>query len=418
MADQWDDSLAATLPLSLGTARPPVVYPSTEAELAEVMACAHQNQWRILPCGSGSKLAWGSLAEGIDVVVSTARLNQVIDHAVGDMTLTAQAGLTLAELAPILASANQFLALDPAYSQRATLGGVVATGDAGSLRQRYGGVRDMLLGLTLVRYDGQVAKAGGRVVKNVAGYDLMKLLTGSYGTLGIISQLTFRLFPRQDASKTVVIPGLASTLENLLARVRRSSLTPVALDLLSPALTERLGYGAELALVARFQSIAPGVVEQVETLLRMVPEALTAQVLGGEAESSLWQNLQTSLFPDGAMLGEGAVAKVGLLPTAILPLMDTLTALAPAAVARLHGGSGIGTVRLVGEAATADILAKLRSHCEQSSGYLTVLEAPTAIKQAVGVWGDVGNSLAMMKAIKAQFDPNHRLSPGRFVGGI
>lgn len=118
------------------------------------------------------------------------------------------------------------------------------------------------------------------------------------------------------------------------------------------------------------------------------------------------------------MLGEGAVAKVGLLPTAILPLMDTLTALAPAAVARLHGGSGIGTVRLVGEAATADILAKLRSHCEQSSGYLTVLEAPTAIKQAVGVWGDVGNSLAMMKAIKAQFDPNHRLSPGRFVGGI
>lgn len=305
MADQWDDSLAATLPLSLGTARPPVVYPSTEAELAEVMACAHQNQWRILPCGSGSKLAWGSLAEGIDVVVSTARLNQVIDHAVGDMTLTAQAGLTLAELAPILASANQFLALDPAYSQRATLGGVVATGDAGSLRQRYGGVRDMLLGLTLVRYDGQVAKAGGRVVKNVAGYDLMKLLTGSYGTLGIISQLTFRLFPRQDASKTVVIPGLASTLENLLARVRRSSLTPVALDLLSPALTERLGYGAELALVARFQSIAPGVVEQVETLLRMVPEALTAQVLGGKRSLPCGKTCKRAFSQTGQCLERG-----------------------------------------------------------------------------------------------------------------
>lgn len=142
-------------------------------------------------------------------------------------------------------------------------------------------------------------------MKNVAGYDLMKLLTGSYGTLGIISQLTFRLFPRQDASKTVVIPGLASTLENLLARVRRSSLTPVALDLLSPALTERLGYGAELALVARFQSIAPGVVEQVETLLRMVPEALTAQVLGGKRSLPCGKTCKRAFSQTGQCLERG-----------------------------------------------------------------------------------------------------------------
>lgn len=183
-----------------------VVYPTSETQLAEVMACAHQNQWRVLPCGAGSKLVWGGLGQGVDLAISTARLNQIIDHAVGDMTLTAQAGLTLAELTPKLAAVNQFLPLDPAYPDRATLGGIVATGDTGSLRQRYGGVRDMLIGLSLVRYDGQIAKAGGRVVKNVAGYDLMKLFTGSYGSLGIISQLTFRLFPVQETSdrKSVV----------------------------------------------------------------------------------------------------------------------------------------------------------------------------------------------------------------------
>lgn len=440
-ADQWGDTLATTLPLAVGLARPPVVYPATEAELAAAMTCAHQNRWRVLPCGSGSKLAWGDLATGIDVVISTARLTQIIDHAVGDMTLTAQAGVSLGALAPILASANQFLALDPAYPQRATLGGLVATGDAGSLRQRYGGVRDMLLGLTLVRYDGQVAKAGGRVVKNVAGYDLMKLLTGSYGTLGIISQLTFRLFPQQDASQTVIVPGAAPAIAALLDMVRRSSLTPVSLDVLSPALTASLGYGADLALVARFQSIAPGVDEQVETLRRTVsgglsPQGLSPQVIEGAAEIALWSTMQRSLFPEvtevtgvtevigmgaAAPLSKGAIAKVGLLPKAILPFMETLAVLDSTAVARLHGGSGLGTVRLgSGMAAEplAEVVTKLRSHCEQASGYLTLLEAPTEIKQAVGTWGKMGNSLTLMKAIKAQFDPDYRLSPGRFVGGL
>ena len=157
------DSLAPALALA-GTAVPQaLVYPATEAELAAVMACAHQNRWRVLPCGSGSKLAWGGLVEGVDLVVSTARLNQVIDHAVGDMTLTAQAGVKLADVAPRLAQHNQFLAIDPAYPDQATLGGIVATADTGSLRQGYGGLRDRVIGLSFARADGQIAKAGGRV---------------------------------------------------------------------------------------------------------------------------------------------------------------------------------------------------------------------------------------------------------------
>lgn len=181
-----------------------IVYPETTEQLPQVIREANSNKWRVLPCGSGSKLSWGGLVKGVDVVVSTQRLNQLIDHAVGDLTVTAEAGMKFSELQGILAKANQFLAIDP-VTPSATLGGIVATADTGSLRQRYGSVRDQLLGITFVRADGQVAKAGGRVVKNVAGYDLMKLFTGSYGTLGVISQVTFRVYPIPEISATVVL---------------------------------------------------------------------------------------------------------------------------------------------------------------------------------------------------------------------
>ena len=160
-----------------------IVYPHTPAELAEVIACAHRNKWRVLPYGNGSKISWGGLVSGVELVVSTKRLNSIIQHAVGDLTVTLEAGTKFTDLQATLASSGQFLALDPDNPESATVGGIVATAAAGSLRQRYGGVRDHLLGITFVRADGQIAKAGGRVVKNVAGYDLMKLFTGSYGTL-------------------------------------------------------------------------------------------------------------------------------------------------------------------------------------------------------------------------------------------
>ncbi|HSM81794.1 MAG TPA: FAD-binding oxidoreductase [Nodosilinea sp.] len=401
-----------------------VVYPATEAELAAVMACAHQQRWRVVPCGSGSKLGWGGLGHGVDLIVSTARLNQVIDHAVGDMTLTAQAGVKLADLAPLLAQHQQLLAVDPAYPEQATLGGIVATADTGSWRQRYGGLRDMLIGISFVRADGQVAKAGGRVVKNVAGYDLMKLMTGSYGTLGVISQLTFRLYPQQEASKTVVVTGATPALATLVSDLRRSPLTPVALDLLSPALTAQVGHGETLALLARFQSIGPGVEEQVAALLAMVGPDLSAQVLEGQADGQLWAAVGSAIFtpdpatpdpatPEQAAAEPAVVAKVGLQPAQAVAWLNALPA---GCRARLHGGSGVGTVRWA--AASAPQVTELRARCAAARGYLTLLEAPLALKKSVEVWGYSGNALGVMQAIKAQFDPHQCLSPGRFVGGI
>ncbi|HZG39354.1 MAG TPA: FAD-binding oxidoreductase [Nodosilinea sp.] len=405
-----------TLDLAAHLTPEAVACPATEAELAAVMACADKHRWRVIPCGSGSKLAWGGVGSGVDLIVSTARLNQVIDHAVGDMTLTAQAGAKLADLAPLLAQHNQFLAVDPAYPDRATLGGIVATADTGALRQRYGGLRDLLIGISFVRYDGQVAKAGGRVVKNVAGYDLMKLLTGSYGTLGVISQLTFRLYPGQDVSKTVVVSGAAGEMEALVTALRLSPLTPVALDLLSPALSARLGYG-KLALLARFQSIAPGVEEQVGALAKMVGKELSLTVLEGAEDEQIWATVRDTLFPQTTEPqppeSQATVAKVGLSPAKVVAWLDQLT---PGSLARLHAGSGLGTIHLA--EASVEAVETLRSRCTANGGYLTLIEAPLALKQLVEVWGYSGNALGVMKAIKAQFDPHHRLSPGRFVGGI
>ena len=269
--EQVEVSKQKSIQQAIGADAAPVciVYPKTQDELAQVMACAYQNRWRVLPCGNGGKLHWGGLAQGIDLVVSTARMNRLINHAVGDLTVTAEAGLRLFDLQTRWAKSGSFLALDPAYPESATLGGIVATASAGSLRQRYGGVRDMLIGVSFVRVDGQIAKAGGRVVKNVAGYDLMKLMTGSYGTLAILSQLTFRTYPLQESAQTVVLIGKAEDIANAALRLRASVLTPVAIDLFSPSLMAALDYGEDFGLAARFQGIPAGVEEQAKRLSEM-----------------------------------------------------------------------------------------------------------------------------------------------------
>lgn len=403
-------ALAPVVPAAL-------VYPHSEAELGAVMACAHQQGWRVLPCGNGSKLDWGALPQPLDLVISTARLNQVIDHAVGDMTLTAQAGATLGQLTALVTAQQQDLALDSAHPQQATLGGIVATADSGSRRHRYGGVRDRILGITWVRHDGQIVRAGGRVVKNVAGYDLMKLITGSYGTLGILSQVTCRLYPMPACSQTVVVSGELEPLSRLTANLRNSALTPVALDWLSPALAKHLNLPATYALVAQFQSIAAGVREQVTQLEAMVAAQEGLQLLPVATDSDFWSAASTALHGDQPGT-PGVLAKLGLQPGAAASFLAELTDLAPQGLARLQAGSGLGHLRLPADGLEAGLVESLRSHCHRARGYLTLLVAPPEVKQQLDVWDYQGNALALMGQVKQQFDPDRRLNPGRFVGGL
>jgi glycolate oxidase FAD binding subunit len=397
--------------------KPPtcIVYPRTQQQLAAVIAKAHSHNWRVLPCGSGSKLSWGGLVKGVDVVVSTERINQLIEHAVGDLTVTVEAGMKFSDLQALLAKSRQFLALDPAAPESATIGGIVATGDTGSLRQRYGSVRDQLLGVTFVRADGEIAKAGGRVVKNVAGYDLMKLLTGSYGTLGFISQLTFRLYPLAEASGTVVLTGSAEAVSQAADILRGSALTPVQADLLSTKLVSSLGLGKGLGLIARFQSISESVKEQSNRVLEVGQTlGLDGAIFADVDEASLWQRLQERIHFSAT---ESVITcKIGVLPTAAVEILTQVE------FGLIHISSGLGLLQLEDKNQVLKIRDELHSvgsnRTQAYSGFLTILSAPMAVKEQIDVWGYTGNALPLMRSIKEQFDSKNILSPGRFVGGI
>lgn len=401
-----------------GTPPSCIVYPNTEAELAEVIGCAHDNNWRVLPCGSKSKLSWGGLVENVQLIVSTERLNQVIQHAVGDLTVTVEAGANFTHLQDTLAKAGQFLALDPAAPESATIGGIVATADSGSLRQRYGGVRDQLLGITFVRADGQIAKAGGRVVKNVAGYDLMKLFTGSYGTLGIITSVTFRVYPLPPSSQTVVLTGAADAIAQASTTLRSSALTPTAADLLSSQLVARLGIGKGLALIARFQSMTESVKQQSTRLLEVGQQlGLQGAIYSAGDESNLWQKLRAEMR--ASTTKPVITCKIGVLPSTAQATLTQLDSIAPEiGLGLIHSGSGLGLLRLETDAEMLETILKMRSHCQSQGGFLTLLQAPISLKQQLDVWGYAGNALDLMRRIKQQFDPQNILSPHRFVGGI
>ncbi|MBW4621369.1 MAG: FAD-binding oxidoreductase [Cyanosarcina radialis HA8281-LM2] len=402
LARGWQEKIeSAIVPGNIPSA---IVYPDTSKKLAEVMALAHNRGYRVLPCGGGTKLGWGGLADEIDLVISIERLNRLIEHAIGDLTVTVEAGMKFAELQKVLATAHQFLALDPPYPESATVGGIISTASAGSLRQRYGGVRDMLLGISFVRADGEVAKAGGRVVKNVAGYDLMKLFTGAYGTLGILSRVTLRVYPLPAASRTVVLSGepeaVAAAVKTLLA----STMTPTAIDLLSKELVERLGLGRGIGCVVRFQTIPESLTEQVNRLVEIGQKLGLVQAIFADAdETELWQKLKEKTSDPTAIL-----CKVGVKPAQALEALN-----AGSGIGLIHAGSGLGCLEFQDPAS----LLKMRQICEDAGGFLSVLTAPATVKQQLDVWGYNGNAIALMQKIKQQFDPQNLLSPNRFVGG-
>ena len=407
----WQQQIAKVF---VDLAIPPcVVFPQTVETLAAIVKQAQQQQWRILICGNGSKLDWGELTRDIQLVVSTQKCDRLIEHAVGDLTVTVEAGMKLANLQAILRSQQQFLPIDPLYYDMATVGGIVATADTGSWRQRYGGVRDLLLGLSFIRADGEIAKAGGRVVKNVAGYDLMKLFTGAYGTLGLISQVTFRTYPLPESSQTLLLAGDNNSIDKALQAIRNSSLTPSALDLLSPSVIEQWELGNSMGLVVRFQTIASSI-EQQTSQVQAIAQKLNLTIIhySHENEISLWQRLSKTISIPST--DTTITCKIGIVPHKAVDFLQQLSVISTdKTLAIIHGGSGIGQLWL--EDRETDILLKMRSHLIQNQGFLTILTAPQSLKQQIDVWGYTGNAVQTMQAIKHKFDPNNILNPGRFI---
>lgn len=386
-----------------------IVYPQTQQQLAEVIAYTHQQQLKVLPCGFYSKIDWGGLVKNIDFVVSTQGMNQLIEHAVGDLTVTVEAGMKFSQLQAILAQENQVLGFDPSHAETATIGGIIATGDTNSLRQRYRSIRDLILGISVVRYDGKIAKAGGRVVKNVAGYDLMKLFTGSYGTLGIISQITLRVYPQAEASGTVILTGESEAISQVNQILLSSALTPLAVDLISSELSKKLGFGDNLGLIVRFQSIPESVQQQSQRLMEVGEKLGLKAIYSDSDEENLWKQLKQQIWESEA--NASIVCKIGITPTsAVKTLIESQT------IGVIHAGVGLGVLRF--DDISPETLLKLRNWCESQGGFLSILKAPVDLKNQLEVWGYGGNALNLMRQIKQQFDPENQFSPNRFVGGI
>ena len=411
----WDNLESATqseIKDSLASSHPPecFVAPHTQTTLGEVVSLAGKQNWRIMPSGNGSKLSWGGLVKGADLVVSTQNLNRIIDHAVGDLTVTAEAGVKLVELQEKLHTTGQFLPLDPAYPHNATLGGIIATADTGSWRQGYGGVRDLVLGISFVRADGKIAKAGGRVVKNVAGYDLMKLLTGSYGTLGIITQVTLRTYPLPPASQTIILTGDYTQITTAASSLLASSLTPTCGDIISESVVKKLGIDEGMGLIIRFQSIPNSVAEQCQKVQTIADNlGLQTMIKTEEQEAQIWSQLNQLIHPPAT--DHTITCKVGILPNGAVEFCRHLGQLTDyKGLGIINFGSGLGKLQLE----QPNCIEELRDYCQKHQGFLSILTSPAQIKSQIEPWGYAGNAREIMRGIKEQFDPQNLFSPGRF----
>lgn len=420
--DGLDRNFSAQISRSLLPGNTPshALYPSTVEQLSAAIAFAHQNNHRLLLCGAGSKLSWGNTVSNVQLVVSTARLNRLIEHAQGDLTVTVEAGMRFADLQATLAKSGQFLAIDPAYADRATIGGIVAAGDTGSLRHRYNSVRDMCIGISFVRSDGELVKAGGRVVKNVAGYDLMKLLTGSYGTLGAIAQVTFRLYPLPAASATMLLTGDVDAIAQARTEILMSSLTPIAIDLLCDRIVSSLdsGLGNDLGLAVRFDSIAPSVTQQCDRLAELA-KTLNLKATKIEDSERFWSQLRNLIWQVSDR-DRTVICKVGILSSEASAVLRSLSGISSdlSICAQVHAGSGLGVIRCdFGAGASTEDRVKqiltIRTLAEKTDGFLSVLEATNELKQGMDVWGYTGNAIDVMQALRQKFDPQGILNRDR-----
>ncbi len=421
-----------------------VAAPSGDGEASALLATAAEHGLAVVPRGSGTRIGWGAPPRRCDLIIDTHRLDRVIEHAAGDLVVRVQAGVTLRQLASVLGAAGQQLALDPppglangsapgagggSADGAPTIGGMLATGTAGPRRLRYGTPRDLVIGITVVRPTGTVAKSGGKVVKNVAGYDLGKLYAGSYGTLGLITEAVFRLHP-VPAAAAFVTAGYADTAaaSQAVAAAAGTDLAPVAVEI------DRPGRDGLVRVAVLLEGDPAGVAERA-VLLRDVLGAGTAT---SDSAPPWWGSARPARLVTGPHgPAEPTVLRVSFWAAALPGVLAAIDAagkeagLDPA----VTGSAAAGVLHAVLDgdadpAAAAQFVAGLRDGLDQATdrdsaagegppaqASVVVVTAPAAVREKVDMWGPVP-SLSLMRAVKEQFDPGYLMAPGRFAGGL
>jgi len=375
--------------------------PTTFEDAAAGLAGAAAEGQAVRIRGGATKLDWGSIAPEPEVELRTSALDQILEHNVGDLTVVVQAGAPLARVQEELSDEGQMLALDPplgSLSRAATIGGVLATADSGPLRHRYGGPRDLLLGVTVALSDGTIARAGGKVIKNVAGYDLGKLFTGSFGTLGVILSAAVRLHPLPAATATAL--GASTDPDTLGDAAMALAEAPLELESLDVAW--RSGQGRILARVAGAEAVP-----RAQRAAELMRSSRLEQVDVADDDASLWARQRA-----GQRSREQAIVRVAARPRELRVVLGAVEAAGGTLVGR--AALGIGYVEVDPEA-----VAGLRQALPPKA-VSVVLDAPASLRKSIDPWGGytAGPALELMRRVKARFDPARACNRGVFVGGI
>jgi glycolate oxidase FAD binding subunit len=417
-----------------------VVTPGTIDEVSKVVAYAGQEHLAIVPRGNGTKMKMGGIPKKIDILLSTGRLNRITDRDCENLTLSAESGLTLGEVQQGLAKVGKgyFLPLDPPFTDKATLGGIVATNSSGPKRLLYGTARDMMIGAKAVFPNGDTVVSGGKTVKNVSGYDMCKLLIGSYGTLGILCEMTFKLLPLPEKEATLLLSfaGLESA-DDFVRELRGGQLIPSSLEILNAKAVQKMKYPMSMPPNGSYL-VAIGVEGVAESTDRQISEmseigkkhgTLEALTLDAEKHQAFWNALRdftyglTQEYPSaislksnflisksGEMLGEYEKIAQGLgIDCAFIS----------------HAGNGILYSHILPGKnfrskveSFVELIEKLTAEAVKYGGGLVVESSPLSIKKKVDVWGKSRSDYLVARRLKEQIDPAGILNTGRFVGGI
>lgn len=399
-----------------------ILSPRDAQELARMLAQCNADKCAVVPWGGGTLQHLGSAPVQYDAVLQTTNLNQIVEYAADDLTGTFGAGMTLAEIERVLNENGQFLPIDVPHPETATIGGVLASGMNGTLRLRYGPARDFMLGNRFATVDGDVIKAGSKVVKNVAGYELHKVQVGAFGTLGVITEATFKLFPKPPAE--ILMWASFKTLTDACAAVPKIwglVVPPLAIELFDAFAGKMVNPKEEgaWAIAARFggSKTAMAVVRDLVGQIAQEQDALDVHAVD-EMTPSLRAiaNMPATLrdkSPDALLV------RVSVPPKELHAALRILLDFSPAPHIFAHAAITSIYASFQCDAATfAPLVTKLRMALRDIRGHLVIESAPDAVKQNLAIWDEVGASLKMMQALKRKFDPNNILNPGRFVAGI
>ncbi|MCL5808613.1 MAG: FAD-binding oxidoreductase [Deltaproteobacteria bacterium] len=405
-----------------------VVSPGNVAEVSKLLAYANSEKLAVVPRGNGTKMAQGGAPRKLDMVLSLLRINRITEHDVPNLSLSVEAGITLAGVQEKLAGTGKgsFLPLDPPYTDKATIGGIIATNGSGPRRYLYNTARDLLLGLKAVSPNGDIVAFGGKTVKNVSGYDMTKLMIGSWGALGVITEITTKLLPLPEASATLLVSF--EDLEkagSMTKKVLHSALLPSAMELMDGKAAGQLGVKGKYPVAFSLEGVGEAVDRQVAEIGEMGKKegAIDLQVLKGREDHAFWirvRDFALALKAPFILKSNFVISK----QAEILGNYENWARAAGIGCALIgHAGNGILTTYIlengaVKKDALIDLIGKFTAEAVKHDGNLVVEACPTELKAKIDVWGQLRTDEVVMRRLKEKMDPVGILNPGRFVGGL